>query len=249
MEPLRQAAAAEEPAYNPPRDIDALLDAKQNEIETNLADLRKSRSLFAALIASVSEPAQVTLAAAMAALVKEQELERAKLIAQETLETRKKMDALEAEKAKRKLEQDLALAAEAAQSSAEEQANQLEHERLVREAKSPAVRKSLVYFFTSDYLQPINIGGLHFGRMTQTAESQPISLSSLERIGALNPSTEGLQSLHALVINRDDKTRPTWGVPPQFSALATTDMARLKKAQDYLIRLGPTLVEQGLLSK
>jgi hypothetical protein len=247
LAPLREAAADEDPAFSPPRDIDTALDQKHSEIDKALSEYRTSRSLITALIASTTERAPKTLTAAIDELVKADELDRAKRIAAATAETRRKRDELEADNARRKAEAELAHQTELARAADAEEARRAQKEQDRHDAESREVRAALGFFFAKDFLQPTR--GPGYNGMEQTGKSGPLSFSRLESCGALSQDRKGLQTLLWIVTNTWDKSRPTWGVSTGLDGLSSADMQKLTQAQDYLNRLGPTLVEMGMLAE
>lgn len=114
--------------------------------------------------------------------------------------------------------------------------------RLRHKCEDPDVKAKLAPFLADGYLQPDGSTGI---------KKQPISLSKLRQVGALNETEEGLTALIAIGANLDDHVRTRWGFPPNIPALAKDSPADLEKvnaAQKYLIELGDTLVELKMLS-
>lgn len=122
---------------------------------------------------------------------------------------------------------------------------------LIDRCKSEAVRNRLVAFTTPGYYQP--------GRNAEmTVEKQPMSYAKLRAYGALSKTPEGYKKLIMVGSSPQDKVRPRWGydfaiVQSRSAAdiikqLRPDQMDGIREVQDYLIELGPTLVELGMLS-
>ncbi len=108
-------------------------------------------------------------------------------------------------------------------------------------AQSSEVAELLAPFLTPGYWQ--------VGAPSASYEKQPLSFSQIVAKGALNQTSEGLQALLTIGINRNDKIRPRWGFRHRLKDLSEPEHEQLHKAQEYLINLGPTMVELGLLAK
>jgi hypothetical protein len=116
---------------------------------------------------------------------------------------------------------------------------------LAAEARSEEVQRLLQPFLVRRNLQP-RLAGASL-RWRQTVDEQPMSFSALEGVGALAETVQGLAMLARVGSNREI-TSPRWEYNPSPRTWSTDTQDRLKQAQDLLRRLGPTLVEEGLLS-
>ena len=74
-----------------------------------------------------------------------------------------------------------------------------------------------------------------------------MSLSIIESTGALQPGIDGLRMLAKIGTDRD-LPQPRWGFGSQPNSWTSENTELLNRAQSLLIRLGPTLVNEGLLS-
>lgn len=117
--------------------------------------------------------------------------------------------------------------------------------KLVAEARSDAVLRVLQPFLERRSIQPRLAGSSLQWR--QTVEQQPMSLSALDNVGALADSVQGLAML-ARVGSHRELSSPRWEFSPSPRTWSSDTQDRLKQAQDLLRRLGPTLVEERLLS-
>lgn len=123
--------------------------------------------------------------------------------------------------------------------------DEAKHNALVARALSPEVQELLKPVLTPAYYQP--------GKKSKVdTEMHPMSYSGLVEAGAMEDSTKGLYTL--LQINDNEEIRPSWpftkprGLDHKRWGRDYPDaMAGMKKAQDALRELGPTLVELNLL--
>lgn len=120
-----------------------------------------------------------------------------------------------------------------------------EKEKLVAEASSAEVQQLLQPFLARRNIQPRLAGASLQWR--PTVEQQPMSLSALENVGALADSVSGLSML-ARVGSHRELSSPRWEFNPSPRTWTSDTQDRLKQAQDLLRRLGPTLVNEKLLS-
>jgi hypothetical protein len=121
--------------------------------------------------------------------------------------------------------------------------------KLRAEAQTAAVKAALAPFITPGMWQV----GPGFGpRIISGTTPRPMSLSALQQSGCLEDSTHGLVRLWYVASSSYDKMRPRWpilGNPrnPTMELQDPNKLNRVKTAQDYLNRLGPTMVELGIL--
>ena len=125
-------------------------------------------------------------------------------------------------------------------------ARAIQKAKLVAEARSDEVLRVLQPFLERRSVQPRLAGSSLQWR--QTVEQQPMSLSALDNVGALADSVQGLAML-ARVGSHRDLSSPRWEFSPSPRTWSSDTQDRLKQAQDLLRRLGPTLVDEGLLSR
>jgi hypothetical protein len=123
--------------------------------------------------------------------------------------------------------------------------------KLTQEAKDPAIQTLLAPLLAKGHSQP--------GSTERQLEATPVSLSKLRAFGALERSEKGLTQLARAGMKKFGTTaalksnplydRPEWGYPVSWSKWSQDQRDALLKAQDALNRLGPTLVEMGLLAE
>lgn len=132
-----------------------------------------------------------------------------------------------------------ALEKAAAEAKAQEEA------KLREEAQSDEVRRHLGIFFERRTMQPKGTSGVV--KWERVIDAQPTSLSRLDTMGALEPSLQGLVILSRIGTRRE-LPQPRWMFPTEAANWSEENQAFLKKAQEMLKRLGPTLVQLELLS-
>ncbi|HKQ47590.1 MAG TPA: hypothetical protein VJZ71_05945 [Phycisphaerae bacterium] len=119
--------------------------------------------------------------------------------------------------------------------------NAADHEKKKQRCHAAEVKQLLAPFLAEGYTQP--------GSVEQQYNKLPISYSKLVSSGALNPDRHGLCQLLGVVTWKGDKVRPRWKMSGRnFEQLSPEEIERTKKVQQLLIELGPTLVEEKLLS-
>lgn len=114
-----------------------------------------------------------------------------------------------------------------------------EHDRKKALAQTAAVR---------ELLKPFTTPGYHRWRAGDTMDKQPVSLKSLQALGALDPSTQGLNKLLDIGVDKGDKERPRFGYPGGWNKLNPGQKEELKAIQNHLIDLGEAMVELGMLA-
>ena len=87
----------------------------------------------------------------------------------------------------------------------------------------------------------------------KTLEKKPVSLSALERLGALEVTLRGLEALSligAQQLRNPDLRRPlgSFPSPDQGTLTRPRDIETTKRAQQLLKEHGTALIEEGLLS-
>ncbi len=146
-----------------------------------------------------------------------------------------------AEEAEREVENEAKR--KAAEAASEQQAEA--KAKLVAEARSTEVQRILQPFLTRRTLQPRLAGSSV--QFRTTLEEQPISFSALENVGALAESVNGLLTLARIGSHRE-LSQPRWNYSSSPRTWSDDTRQQLRRAQDLLRRLGPSLVEEGLLS-
>lgn len=242
--PVRKAI--ENDSTTPPSiELVTKLKAKLDEITSGTEEARKPRTQLESMLETariLGKKSDKTLAQALNDYRREHEMKKAAELAK----VREQQDAFDIEQAamKEKREREIARLEERQRQAAEERRrrDQIEREKEIAEAKSKEVQEALAFFFTPGILQP------HGGGVRNEPEKKPISLTGLRALGALNATHEGLQALYSVVCHVQDTDRPRWGSETNIEYIQKAEYQRLVKAQDYLSRLGDTLVELGKLS-
>ena len=84
--------------------------------------------------------------------------------------------------------------------------------------------------------------------MSKTFDKQPMSLTALRSMGALDETTRGLEILARIGSHRE-LDGPRWSYSPSPRTWTPDVHEQLKRAQDLLRRLGPTLKAEKMLSE
>lgn len=122
-----------------------------------------------------------------------------------------------------------------------------EKQKHIQQCRDPAIQQVLAPFLTKGYWQPGDRSGANI-------DLKPMSYSKLTAFGALQPTATGVRKLLQVGTNDGhvgglDKVRPRWPYNPDIKRLKPEQLEEVKKAQAYLIELGPTMVELGMLEK
>jgi hypothetical protein len=147
-----------------------------------------------------------------------------------------------------RLQTDADLTTERGKDAAAAERAKLERERLLKKAKTNEVRQALAPFLTPGYHQPFRYAAGAMG-MGRAVKKEPISLSKLQAVGALEQTIKGLQELADVACHKDDDLRPRWGCGAYAPWWSAGQQEMIQKAQDLLIELGPVMVEEGLLAR
>lgn len=99
-----------------------------------------------------------------------------------------------------------------------------------------------------ELLKPFTTPGYHRWRAGDTMDRQPVSLKALQALGALDPSTQGLNRLLEIGLDKGDKERPRFGYPGGWNKLNPGQKEELKAIQNHLIDLGEVMVELKMLA-
>lgn len=122
--------------------------------------------------------------------------------------------------------------------------NKLETEtatqQLIAEAESPDVQSLLRPFITKGYWQP--------NRAKTGYKLSGMSLTFIKKQDCFSPKN-GLQKLLTLGTNPANSDRRPWTFPRKYNSLSHEQKEQLQRAQDYLMKLGPTLVDLGYLAE
>lgn len=260
LEPVRRAARNPENALIPGEDVVRELgkleeqarlgrDAYRSgrlQIEALLraagaSGARSEKTLQAALDELATEEALALAGAVEAAEAKAREEVRVKL-AKEKANAVLRAGEIEAERARA----DAEAREQKAKSEVEATKAATEKERLRKKARSPEVARSLAVFLEKGYKQPKAIQGT-FLAFDSTPRAQPVSYLRLKTLGALDDSEKGLGVLAWVAGNfQNDRTKWRFDARPDGWPADTRELVR--KAQELLRELGPTLVEEGLLA-
>lgn len=123
---------------------------------------------------------------------------------------------------------------------------EVEHARLVAKAKTPEVRRLLTPFISKGYMQ-------YRGGFVRDANEGPMSYKGILDSGALNQTTIGLTRLNTLAADPRGMAigndRPgLWNYVGYPEGWSKSDQDHMRKVQDLLRELGPTLVELEMLA-
>lgn len=192
------------------------------------AELRKAQAEAEAL--------RQEMDAKLDALRKEHELELARL-QRERDELRRELEQLNLQQEKKQAEHE----------------RSIEKQKLAEKCNDPKVRQALAPFLAEGYWQPVNAGySINGQRVSQKA---PMSLKVLTAAGALAPGDRGLVTL-IKAVGSPKNDRPGWGFRAvnedyqrTLKRLTPEQIETARQAQQYLIELGPTLVELGQLAE
>ncbi len=132
--------------------------------------------------------------------------------------------------------------------------NDAERVLLVQRCKDPQVQNKLAPFIGEGTWQP----GDRRGKPTFNVKG-PVSYTKIKASGALERNAEGLKKLYILGNatysgqiatgnTHPDTERPKWGYNVLPAKLSSSDWDQIKEAQTWLIELGPTMVEIGMLA-
>ena len=114
-------------------------------------------------------------------------------------------------------------------------------QQLIAKAESPDVQFLLRPFITPGHWQP--------NRSRTGFKKSGISLTHIRQKKCLMPTPNGLKQLLLLGRNSANKERYPWEFPKDVPRLTPDQRDQLERAQQYLIELGPTLVNLGYLAK
>jgi len=114
-------------------------------------------------------------------------------------------------------------------------------QQLIAKVESKDVQFLLGPFFGDSYWQP--------NRAFRGLRPTPVSLELLKTKNALATTSKGLKNLYIIGNNPNNRDRKPWAFPRDYNKLSSEQRDQLWQAQQYLIELGPTLVELGYLAK
>lgn len=120
----------------------------------------------------------------------------------------------------------------------------LDADKLRAEAQSAEVKNALSPFITPGMWA---VNSAFANRQIAGKTPRPMSRSALSQAGCLNESSHGLQALSMAASSRFDTMRPRWQRLDKKGLQDSGRLEQARKAQEYLIRLGDTLVELGML--
>ena len=126
---------------------------------------------------------------------------------------------------------------------------QREYERLRREALSPKVLTLLAPLVTPDYTQPRQITNL-LAHGEKSPKKEGVSLTRLKSLGVLDQTETGMKKL-ALLNTRQWTSRPRWQMEynaPEPGLWTAQQFEMIRKSQEYLIKYGDILVQEGKLA-
>lgn len=241
LEPLQQAADNKDDLSVTPDGINESFANYRAQAVAARDALRKLRNQVNAIRerAKDLEPASVTLDKALA----DRQVELASLEA----ESRTKELTKDREEAKRKR---IEAEREAMRIQAEQDAAAIvakaEKDKLIARAKAPEVRRLLAPFISPGYMQ-------YRGGFVRDAVEGPMSYKGILDSGALNQTTIGLTRLYTLAADPRGlaigNDRPgLWNYVGYPEGWSKSDQDYMRRVQDLLRELGPTLVELNMLA-
>lgn len=238
-----QAALDDPQDYRLPRKelVDELL-SLQTEVRNLRDTLRKPRQEIEALlsVAAGLPLQQVALRQAMTDQQNAEQLAKSRKIDAEVMQANR--DAAEAEAAAA-----AKIVADNANAEIERQKKEAEHARLVAKAKTREVQQLLTPFISKGYMQ-------YRGGFVRDAEERPMSYKGLLGSGALNPTVQGLAQLNLIATDPRGiaygNDRPgLWKFVGYPEGWSKSDQDYMKRVQDLLRELAPTLVELKMLAE
>jgi len=241
--PLKAALGKPDNTYTPTPSFTSQLNQSKEKAALFVTGYEEPIRMIKALLARAQKEgkkgsetlsAAVDQLAADTALKKGQELSFQLKAKQE--ETSKRI----ADAQQQAVEEKATLAENAAKQDTQIAHEQADKEALTKLAKSPDIQKRLAPFITPGMTQviPNRSGAI----VKVPDEAKPLSFSGLNGKGALAPTDDGRTTLVWIATNnRND--RPKWTKP-----VTSEEWKWVKENQEYLRKLGPVLVELGMLS-
>jgi len=241
--PLKAALGKPDNTYTPTPSFTSQLNQSKEKAALFVTGYEEPTRMIKALLARAQKEgkkgsetlsAAVDQLAADTALKKGQELSVQLKAKQE--ETAKRI----ADAQQQAVEEKATLAENAAKQDTQIAHEQADKEALTKLAKSPDIQKRLAPFITPGMTQviPNRSGAI----VKVPDEAKPLSFSGLNGKGALAPTDDGRTILVWIATNnRND--RPKWTKP-----VTSEEWKWVKENQEYLRKLGPVLVELGMLS-
>ena len=121
----------------------------------------------------------------------------------------------------------------------EQKMSAIRKRELIAKAQSLEVMQLLAPLLAEGYWQPVT--GI-------SEEKKPVSHSELATYGALRTDRIGLERLRIVGTTGRDRVRPRWGFPG-LNQMSEQQHDQLRKAHQYLLELGLTMVELEMLAK
>lgn len=237
-EESRALGEVEEGFYLPEELVFTKLHELAEETRKIAASYAHAKITVRGLLRGAGEPGTLTLADA----IEEEEARRARNDAEERT---KRIDAVLRETLAERLDEEEAVVRalveeEVATMRAERETKEKETRlrELVARAKREGVADQLAAFTTPGYY--VFSGPNH-------EQKQPYSLSHLHSLGALKPTSKGLETLYQVAHFHHDRDRPRWNWNAGGNILKPGVDDRVREIQDMLNEYGEALVEMGLL--
>lgn len=252
-------------AFEPTAEMTATLDDTKLWVDTATRRLQTAKGIAETLlreaqikVAPQGAPAQPpTLQAAMDALTTKEWDERQRIVTEKTVQAEKQATTTIADAQTNQIINQAEIEAERLKKAEDEKRNahalemakkdaDIEATKLRAEAKTSTVKSALAPFVTPGMWQV----SPSFGpRITTGTTPRPMSFSALQKAGCLEDSTVGLTKLWHAASSNNDKMRPRWPIlrNPRVAFQDEQKLNQVKTAQDYLNRLGPSMVELGIL--
>ena len=252
-------------AFEPTAEMTATLDDTRLWVDNATRRLQTARGIAETLlreaqikVAPQDAPAQPpTLQAAMDALTTREWDDRQRIVTQKTVVAEKLATATVADATTNQIINQAQIEAERLKKAEAEKRNahdlemakkdaDIEAAKLRAEAKTSVVKTALAPFITPGMWQ-VNPG--FNPRLATGTTPRPMSFSALQKAGCLEDSTAGLIKLWHAASSQHDRMRPRWAriAKPNVAFQDAQKLSQVKTAQDYLTRLGPSMVQLGML--
>lgn len=232
----------------PTVEAEKIVDDARSWADAADAELTKASTFMKSMLeeaeAKIPEP-NASAATSLEAAIQSMRIGRARLMAQAEAQAKKTAEQLQEEaKNKNTVDEGARRAKELEEENARKQREAdsfLAKQRFLEEARSPQIRQILTVVASSGILEAD-------GKPKASGRPGPMSYKALISAGCAQPGTAGMTRLYAVGCRPGDKERPRWPLRHGGNFMTIPELREaVTKAQDALIRLGPYLVEVGVL--